>query len=414
MAGEQLRRARIAGVAGALTVVTTLISGCSLTAPRRGRLAIPEYRRVIAEARRDTARAAGVAASSMDLGAARLGENTFRATLRNDADTAVTAALSLRTRPGLWIRGAWQGGYAVRLAPREARVVALPYQFTRLTPEAALRVSLGAAAGDSGNIAVREPAWEKWYPIGRGNPAASDPRSRFVTRRTEHLDVYAFRGSAAERDIDRIARDREAAVRIISEFLRAPFTERIRIVLYPDSATKFEQTGHVGMGWASGGNIVEIYNERQRLDPYHEIAHIVAAKVGSPPAALSEGFATYVSERLGSDALEHLGHLGRAIDAVTCALHAQARLLPLTGLLEREEIGSKESNPTVAYPQAASFTKYLVRTFGIEKFRALYAGLVSTSDPAQHARNRELLVHYTGQPLEMLERRWLAALRCGG
>jgi hypothetical protein len=50
---------------------------------------------------------------------------------------------------------------------------------------------------------------------------------------------------------------------------------KIRLFFFPDEQMKGE-TGHQGTGWAFGNNIIEVYNEKTKLDPYHETAHILA------------------------------------------------------------------------------------------------------------------------------------------
>ena len=76
--------------------------------------------------------------------------------------------------------------------------------------------------------------------------------------------------------------------------------------MFPDAKSKKEETGNPGDGWAFSNNIVEVYNEKTKLDPFHELAHIISGEVGNPPAMLDEGFAIYVSEKLGTDALKYL------------------------------------------------------------------------------------------------------------
>ena len=75
------------------------------------------------------------------------------------------------------------------------------------------------------------------------------------------------------------------------------------MILFEDGATKYSYTGHQGAGWAFGNTVVEIYNEKEKLDPYHETTHVLMRAYGSPPALFNEGFATYMSERLGAQAL---------------------------------------------------------------------------------------------------------------
>ncbi len=355
----------------------------------------------------------GVRVEQMDLGAARIGTNRFRAVVTNETDEPVSLGLELRATAGQWVVSGWQRAFRFPIAPRERRTIEAEYTFRRLTPEGALRVTFGPPVEHaSGALAVDQPFFRKWYPVGRDNPVAVDLRASFTRRVTPHVEIYAYKGSAAERHLETLVQERDSAIATIASLLGVDFRKRIRLVFYPDSATKTTQTGHVGMGSASGTTIIEIFTETERLDPFHEVAHIVAGEVGNPPAMLDEGFATYVSERLGADALAYLGGAGKRVTQVTCEMAAAKRLLPLDSLLHFREIGSPGTQADVSYPQSAALVKYLVEERGIDKFRMAYRTLVSTSDPEGWRENARALERIYGTRPEQLENDWLTWLGC--
>jgi hypothetical protein len=367
----------------------------------------------LAKARGEVIEFAGIRVEQMDLGEATVGPNAFRAVVTNSTAAPVSIALDLRTTPGLWVAAGWQKAVELTFTPHERRPVEASYTFRRLTPEGALRVTFGPPVhGENGGVSVDNPYFRKWYPLGRGNPRATDLRQSFVHRETPRLDIYAYRGSDAERHVNEIVRERDSAVVAIAQLMDVDFRDRIRLVFYPDSATKTTQTGHIGMGWASDNPIVEICTDTARLDPFHEVAHIVAGHAGHPPAMLDEGFATYVSERLGSDALAYLGNRGKRVDAVACELAHSKRLFPLDSLLHLDEIGPSGSEPEVSYPESASIVKYLIERRGIEKFRRAYGALVSSVEPRQWKENAASLAHIYGAEPAALERDWLESLGC--
>ena len=294
----------------------------------------------------------------------------------------------------------------------EVRLIEAPYEFTRMSVEGALRVRFGQVLASGRGEADVERFFEQSYRVGAGNPAAMNPADYFDSLATAHLDILAWRGSLAAQQIRAIGEQREAALEAIADELGVAFAGRVRLVFYPDSATKSDQTGHVGAGWAWGDNIIEIYNDLIRLDPYHELAHLVARQLGDPPALLSEGFATYVSERLGADALEFFGHPGLTADQVACESAAVGELIPLDTLFRFTEIGSQASNPPVAYPQAASFVKFLVERYGIDTFRDAYRMLASTDEPAGVLANEEAFVAIYGTAPGRMERPWRRSIRC--
>jgi hypothetical protein len=281
-----------------------------------------------------------------------------------------------------------------------------------MTPEATLRVSFGTPLGVQGGIDVVERFYDTTLAVGSGNPAASDPRPAFDTVSTEHFAVFAWRGSVGARQMPAIAAGREGALRRIAAILAIPFTGRIRLVLYPDSATKTTQTGHVGNGFASGRTIVEIFNDSVQLDPFHEVAHIVAEERGSPPALLDEGFAVYVSQLLGADALRYLGAPGKTVTQVTCGYLRSGKIIPLGRLFRFTDIGSDSTLPSIAYPEAASITAFLIEQYGIERFRDVYARLRNPTDDVALRRNAQVLEETYGRSSEAIELAWRAWLSC--
>jgi hypothetical protein len=347
-----------------------------------------------------------------DLGRIALDTNRFTALVTNTTESPRTLGVSLRAVPGLWFRGNWQRGYRFEIPARSERRIEAVYVFRRMTPEATLRITFGTPRDAGGGIEVVEPFFDTTLAVGRDNSAASDPRPSFDTLSTEHFDLLAWRGSAGARQLPAIAARREMALRRISEIFAVPFAGRIRLVLYPDSATKTGQTGHIGAGFASGRTIVEVFNDSVQLDPYHEVAHIVAAARGSPPAFLDEGFAVYVSESLGADALEYLGARGRTVTQVVCGYRRAGTLIPVGRLFRFTDIGSDSTQPGIAYPEAASITAFLIERYGLERFRDLYSRLRSSTDSAELRRNGEVLAEIYGRDLAAIDAAWRAWLRC--
>ncbi|UCG57479.1 MAG: hypothetical protein JSU70_21760 [Phycisphaerales bacterium] len=217
-------------------------------------------------------------------------------------------------------------------------------------------------------------------------------------RSTKHFDIYYFKDSTAEGHIDSIATQKEESYRNICESLGKDFDLRIRAILFEDRQSKHRATGHQGAGWAYGNTIVEVYNEQEKVDPYHETTHILMGNIGSPPALLNEGFAVYmqVGQMWNS---EH-------IDITAARLAQQGKLAPLNELITRTEIGSRSDDGEVAYPQSASFVKFLIDKHGKDKFVQAYKELKGSDDTAVHRQNTEKLAQIYGESLAQLEQQW--------
>jgi prepilin-type processing-associated H-X9-DG protein len=226
-------------------------------------------------------------------------------------------------------------------------------------------------------------------------------------RTTRHFDIYYFRDSTAEKEIEQIVADKERGFSEICQFLDITSRVRIRLILFEDGQRKHWETGHQGNGWAFGNTIVEVYNEKTKLDPYHETVHILMRPFGNPPALFNEGFAVYMSERLGANSLRYLGGGESEIYERVKELKAKNELWELRELLGFTEIGSMKTRPPVAYPQAASFVKFLVEKYGKERFLDIYKTLENGRDNEQ---NIERLERICNRSFPQLEGEWTTVL----
>jgi hypothetical protein len=230
-------------------------------------------------------------------------------------------------------------------------------------------------------------------------------------RSTKHFDIYYFKGSTAAREIDKIAEQKDKGFEEICKFLGTDSDLRIRLVLFEDGRTKHAETGHQGRGWAYGSTIVEVYNDREQLDPYHETTHILMRPFGNPPALFNEGFAVYMSERLGAFALDDLGGGQSSIYERVRELKSKGEWIDLEKLITFNEIGSHESRPPVAYAEAASFVKFLIDKYGKDKFFRAYSELKNSNNKIVHWTNKMALQNIYGKQLSDLQEEWEKAFQ---
>ena len=175
-------------------------------------------------------------------------------------------------------------------------------------------------------------------------------------------------------------------------------------ILFPDAESKLVYFGHRGMGWAPGGNIlVEIFNEKERVDPNHELVHIIAGSLGNPPALFSEGLAVYLQEGQKWD--------GFHIDAWAKAFDENKMLFPLSQIIAFSEIGSEVSKPAIAYPQAASIVKYLADRYGFNKLMQAYKELKRGGSEEIKESNKVAFSQIFGISIADLEKDWLVSVR---
>jgi hypothetical protein len=367
-----------------------------------------DYLSEVAAARQEVIQTEALTIQKLDLGEPHPGKNHFSASVKNKTDKILTLGLDLRAEPGVWPYG-WQVESLFLVWPQGEKQIEAEYEFNHLTPEATLRVRFFFPEVAAGGVTqIGAPFFQKKYFMGKGNRAVDyDPSQRFQEYSSEHFRIYYFPASIAARDHNSIAAQREAAFRKISELLGLADPDPVRLFLFPDGETKEHDTGHMGVGWAFDRTIVEVYNEQMKLDPYHELTHILAGRLGEPPALFNEGLAVYVSELLGADALKTLGSPGMKVDEAVVAHRKAGKFIPLERLFAFTDIGTDETQPTISYPEAASFVKFLIAKFQLEKFRQAYKSLENSDDPATVHKNQQTFRDIFGKLPSELEPGWL-------
>jgi hypothetical protein len=388
---------------GLLLVFLPAIAGCGQTR---------DYLSELATARQEVVQTESLTIQKFDLGEPHPGKNRFTALVKNKTNQILTLGLDLRTEPGVWPYG-WQVQFLFLVWPSGEREIEAEYEFRHLTPEATLRVGFFFPQVAAGGVTQwGDNFFQKKYFIGKGNKAVDyDLSQRFQEHDSEHFRIYFFPSSLAARDLSAIAAQRESAFQRISELVGVASPEPVRLFFFPDGETKRRDTGHTGDGWAFDRTIVEVYNEQTKLDPYHELTHILAERLGDPPALFNEGFAVYVSELMGADALKFLGSPGKKVDEAVVAHRSEGKFIPLDKLFAFSDIGPEESQPTISYPEAASFVKFLIARYQLEKFRQAYKSLKNSDDEATIHKNQQTFREIYGKLPSELEPEWLTSLR---
>jgi hypothetical protein len=266
-------------------------------------------------------------------------------------------------------------------------------------------------------FATDEGQWKIDAIEGYLRPSKRDSILATMQNRTaRHFDIYYKKKSTAERDIEKIVAERDSGYDEICKFLGIEPNIGITLIFFEDMESKRNETGHQGAGMASGTNIVEVYNQTMRLDPFHETTHILARRLGRPPAIFNEGLATYMSERLGAPPLKELGGGESSLYERAQELRSKGDWIALEELLTYTEIGPGWSRPPVAYPEAGAFVKFLIDTYGKEKFLQAYKSLVSSKTRSVLEQNEAKLEKIYGISLADLEKQWIRTLEmqdCG-
>lgn len=224
---------------------------------------------------------------------------------------------------------------------------------------------------------------------------------------TPHFRLLAPPGTAATRDLDRLAAIAEAGFAQAAMVITPTRPVSVPVYLTP---RVFWQGG---VAYGANGLIIS-YLDRNYAGVetwtyfVHEVTHALSALALPPEAEVGglfgEGAAVYATG----------GHYSRApIDMWAAALAASDRYVPLCQL--RYDFYSAQHE--VAYLEGASFVEHLIRTYGLETFMRIYATQPHAPDVRQQdvetfceVENRRVIAP-TGKTLGALEQNWLAYLK---
>ena len=93
------------------------------------------------------------------------------------------------------------------------------------------------------------------------------------------------------------------------------------------------------------------------------------------------------------------------------AYRNEGKFIPLDKLFAFSDIGPAESQPTISYPEAASYVKFLIAKYQLEKFRQAYKSLQNSDDEATICKNQQTFRAIYGKLPSELEPEWLNRLR---
>jgi len=114
-----------------------------------------------------------------------------------------------------------------------------------------------------------------------------------------------------------------------------------------------------------------------------------------------------MSERLGAQALKNLGGGDTTIYQRAKELKKNNEWINLEELITYPEIGSSQSRPPVSYAEAASFVKFLIETYGKDKFLQIYKALQNSDVKSIQRQNIKTLEEICGRSLKKLEQEWI-------
>lgn len=190
--------------------------------------------------------------------------------------------------------------------------------------------------------------------------------SKTETYTSAHYVFHYLPGSAAERDIEQIAAAQEGSFAKICRTLRVTYPEKINYY-FTDSPLEIgrifweEGTPCNGVALCGDNKIYAVYSDEIKCIGAHEDTHLISFLLGYPQSDfVVEGLAMFM------DGL----WWGVANEVWTAYYKAKHPGLSVAELFDNDVFAGHGC--IITYPIAGAFARYLIDTYGMERYLAFY------------------------------------------
>jgi len=196
-----------------------------------------------------------------------------------------------------------------------------------------------------------------------------DSHGTWLQTESEHYVYYYRPNSAAAADIESIKTEQERVFTQLNQLLGTQYNQKIHAYIFNDLADA-GFTDKTGQAFPILNTIEVIYGSDgytigKRGISAHEVAHIITFNAWGPTdlRILSEGIAVYM-EHVTYDSEAKYG----SSQMIVAALVAHGDLPNIESLASDFE----QFDTNISYPVSGSFAGYIIRRFGMEKYRKLF------------------------------------------
>jgi len=210
----------------------------------------------------------------------------------------------------------------------------------------------------------------------------------WIIKRSPFYIFHYFKNSLAEKEINQIIKIQESAYKKILKNLKLKNKRKIRYYIYPSEEIKERLMGDSGNGnaiwieikkekenWKSKKIEVHcIYSNKVKCIGEHEDTHLLSLLLGVATFLFSEGLAEFMSEKWDQ----------KDIDFWTKKYLKRNKLYSLEFLIDNKNWN--KINEAIVYPQAGSFVRYLIKIYGLEKFKEVYKNLSRNKTTKQNIK----------------------------
>ncbi|MHC5032369.1 MAG: hypothetical protein ACYTGI_16580 [Planctomycetota bacterium] len=208
-----------------------------------------------------------------------------------------------------------------------------------------------------------------WLGLVAAAALAGPDETHTASVATKHFTIHYRPGSRAGAGVDRVAVMAERDLQRICTQLKIPVDGRFRLYLYDDVPELRAITGRSGVGGYSAIDASHIpFDDDQTR--FHEMVHIVAYRL---PKSGEEARGFFHFDGLANALLEFVH--GVHVHAVA-TFYRRERKLPalreMTG--ENFYVWLKKHPGFQGYDVAASWMRFLIDTYGMDRFKRYYTG----------------------------------------
>lgn len=235
-------------------------------------------------------------------------------------------------------------------------------------------------------------------------------KQEWLTQKSGHYVFYYSKDFLVEKDIGKIAELKEKHYDKILDFLNLKNNRVIQYYLYSSLKDKTMLMGDDSPGNAIWGElelinsepktskfeIHAVYNDKCKFIGEHEDTHLLSLPLGLSIYLFCEGLAQFMEENL----------FGKDIDIISKELLNQNKLYSIKELADNKNWEKVESK--IIYPEVGSFARFLINTYGWDKFKEAYRKLSRLNN---FQENLKIIEESFGKSIEELEKEWKGNLK---
>ena len=213
----------------------------------------------------------------------------------------------------------------------------------------------------------------------------------------------------AEKRIDEIIKIQEQGYKKILKKLGTKNRRTIKYYFYPSKMIKKKLMGDEGNGNAIWLEIKKekkiwkpkkfeihaLYNKKTQCVGAHEDTHLLSSYLGMAIFLFCEGLSEFMSEKWRN----------KDIDFWVKKYLNEDKLYPVKFLADNKNWDNVDN--LIAYPQAGSFVRFLIESYGIRKFKDAYQKLSRLNS---YEDNLDIIRKVYSKRLDELEKEWRVKL----